>query len=249
MLIARLDQSLGRIGIRGCECGADILKPDTVFEQRAGIEFDAHGRERGTPDIDLPDALDLRERLLKDVRSDIVELTLRAIGRGQRQNHDRRIGRIALAIARIGAQRCRKIRTRGIDGGLHVARRAVDIAVEPELQHDTRRPLRGGGRHFGDIGDLAQMLFQRPRHIGRHRIRASPGHAGRNRDGRGVDLGQGCHGQLPERDQSGQREGRRDQRRRHRPADEGGGDIHPATPTALSSRSPRMRRARLSKAR
>ena len=56
--------------------------------------------------------------------------------RGQRQNHDRRIGRVDLAIRRIARQVRRQLAARRIDGRLHVARRGIDIPVQIELQRD-----------------------------------------------------------------------------------------------------------------
>ena len=53
--------------------------------------------------------------------------------------HDRRIGRIHLAVGGIGGQIGGQISARRINGGLHVARRAVDVAAQVELQGDVGR--------------------------------------------------------------------------------------------------------------
>ncbi len=52
---------------------------------------------------------------------------------GQRQDDDRRCRRIGFAESRQRRQIARQIGQRGIDGRLHVARRAVDVAAEVEL--------------------------------------------------------------------------------------------------------------------
>jgi hypothetical protein len=48
---------------------------------------------------------------------------------------------------------------RRIDRRLHVARRTVDVAVETELQVDAHRADGARRRHFGDVGDLAEMAL------------------------------------------------------------------------------------------
>ena len=99
--------------------------------------------------------------------------------RRQRQDQDRRVGRIDLAVGRIARQVGRQIGARGVDRRLHVARGAVDVAVEVELQRDARladAALRG---HLGDVGDLAEMAFERLGDAGRHRLGAGAGQASR----------------------------------------------------------------------
>jgi hypothetical protein len=58
-LRADVDRALGRIGIGRGQRGAHVLEADAVFEERAGIELDAHGRQRAAPDLDLSDTGDL----------------------------------------------------------------------------------------------------------------------------------------------------------------------------------------------
>ena len=63
---------------------------------------------------------------------------------GQRQDQDRRIGWVDLAIGRIAGQVGRQLAAGGVDGGLHVAGGGVDIAVQIELQRDRGRAQRAG---------------------------------------------------------------------------------------------------------
>ena len=59
--------------------------------------------------------------------------------RGQRQDDDRRIRRIVFAIGGVVAQRGRQIGARRLNTRLHIARGAVDVAIEGELDDDHRR--------------------------------------------------------------------------------------------------------------
>ena len=47
----------GRIRIRRGQCGAHILKPDTVFIQRPRLQLHAHGGQRRPPSSTLPTPL------------------------------------------------------------------------------------------------------------------------------------------------------------------------------------------------
>ena len=70
---------------------------------------------------------------------------------------------IDLSIGRLGQQVGGQIGLRGVDRRLHVLRRAVDVAVEAELQGDARLAgltLRG---HLGHVRDLSEMSLQRLR--------------------------------------------------------------------------------------
>ena len=85
--------------------------------------------------------------------------------------------------------------------------------------------LRG---HFGDIGDLAEMTFEWLGDAGGHRFRTGAGKLRADRDGRIVDLRQRRDRQFQERENAGQCDAEREQRRRHRPADEWRGNVHSA---------------------
>jgi hypothetical protein len=87
-----------------------------------------------------PDALDLRELLLDDGGGFVVQLVGAVLVRGQAEDHDRRIGGIDLAIGRIAGQVGGQIGARRVDGGLDVARRAVDVAAQVELDRDLVLP-------------------------------------------------------------------------------------------------------------
>ena len=69
--------------------------------------------------------------------------------RGEREDQDRRVGRVDLAVVRAERQVGRQLAAGGVDGRLHVARRRVDVAVEIELQGDRRRAERARRGHLG----------------------------------------------------------------------------------------------------
>ena len=63
---------------------------------------------------------------------------------GHRQDHDRRVGRVDLAVGRRRRQVARQLPSGGVDRGLDVVGGGVDVAVEIELQRDRwsiRAPL------------------------------------------------------------------------------------------------------------
>ena len=249
-LVAVVDRALRAVGVCRGECRAHVFEPDAVFEQRLRIELDAHCRQCRAADDDLADARDLRQPLLEHVAGGVVHLALAERLGGHRQDQDRRIGRVDLAVGRIAFQVRRQVGTRGDDGGLDVARGAVDVAVELELQRDARladAALRG---HLGDAGDLAEMAFQRAGDAGRHRLRARAGQLRADRDGREIDLRQRRHRQFQERQRAGECDAQRQQRRRHRPGDEWRGNIHASGPPRSRRRAwprPVKRSARRSK--
>ncbi len=111
-----------------------------------------------------------------------------SVSERQRQDQDRRVGRIDLAVGRIAAQAGRQVGARRVDRGLHVTRRAVDVAVEAELQRDAGLADRARRRHLGDVGDLAEMPLQRTCDRGGDILRAGARQRRLHRDGREIDL-------------------------------------------------------------
>jgi hypothetical protein len=156
MPIAFLDRALRPVGVGRGKRHADVLETDSVFVQYRRIDLDPHRGQRAAADGDLTDAADLRQLLGDDRRCRVVHLALCHRVRGQRQDHDRRVGRIDLAIRRVARQPAWQQVARGIDRRLHIAGRSIDIAIELELQCDPGRAQRAGRRHFGDAGDSAE---------------------------------------------------------------------------------------------
>ncbi len=138
-LVADIDAALRTMGVGVRQRGADVFETDPVFVERLRDQVDADGGQRTAAHHDLADALDLRQLLRQHRGRGIVEIATRHRIRGQRQDQDRRVGRIDLAVGRIAAQAGRQIGPRRVDRGLHVTRRAVDVAIEVELQRDPGR--------------------------------------------------------------------------------------------------------------
>ena len=174
----------------------------------------------------LPMPLSCDKPLRQDVARRVVHLALRQRLRGQREDEDRGVGRIDLAIGRIARQVGRQVGAGGVDRGLDVARRAVDVAADIELERDAGLPdaaLRG---HLGHVGDLAEMTFERLGNAGRHRVRDLRREAGRSRR---WSENRPAAAAIPAVSRSrGRRQGDRhgQQRRRHRPRDEWRRDVH-----------------------
>ena len=220
VVVVVLDRALWTIGVGGGERGADVLKPNAVVEDRAGVDFDAHRRQRRAGDIDLADARKLRQPLLQNVGGEVIELP-RGVGRRRHgDDHDRRVSRIDFMVGRILSQAGRQIDPRRDDGRLDVSRRAIDVAIKAELEGDAGRAERALRRHLVDVGDLAQVPLERRGDRGRHRVGARARHIRLNRDDRKVDLRQRRNRQLRIAEQSAEHDSDREQNRRDGPANE-----------------------------
>ena len=102
----------------------------------AGIDLHADRRLLLAADQHLRHAGDLRDLLRQDVLGVVVDLDQRQRVGLHRQDHDRRIGRVDLAIGRRVRQVLRQLPGGGVDRRLHVVGGGVDVAVEIELQRD-----------------------------------------------------------------------------------------------------------------
>src|SRR5207249_8730310 len=108
----------------------------------------------------LADAFGLGNFLREDGGSGVVHLAaVQRVG-GGRGDRDRRVGRIHLAVGGIARQAGGQLAARGVDRSLHVARGAVDVAVEVELQRDVRVAERRGRSDLGDAGDAAERALE-----------------------------------------------------------------------------------------
>ena len=171
-MVADIDVALGAVGIGARQRRTDILQTDAGRRQFQRIEFHADGGLCGAADDDLPDAGDLRQLLFHHAACRVVHLAARQRRGGQREDQNRRVCRVDLAVGRLRQQVRGQIRLSRVDRGLHVLRRAVDVAVESELQRDARLPGLALRRHFGHVGDLAEMPLQRRGQAGRDDVRA-----------------------------------------------------------------------------
>ena len=68
----------GRLAFAGLDRGAHVLAADAVAVERERQQLDPHRRQRAAADLDVADALDLRQPLADDVRHRVVDLPRRA---------------------------------------------------------------------------------------------------------------------------------------------------------------------------
>ena len=153
-------------------------------------------------------------------------------------HEDRRIGGIHFTVVGIARQIRRQVSARRIDGRLHVSRGGIDIAVQVELQGDAAviprvldevisvtAAMRPNCRSSGVATDEAMVSG------------LAPGSAALTEMVGKSTCGRGDTGRIESHD-ARQRNGHRQQRGRHRPVNEGRGNIHSSpdvTPRGIGS--------------
>ena len=225
---------LGRFALALLRRVADLLETDSVVVQCVEVQLDANAGQRTAADHHLANALNLRELLGQDRTGRVIDLAAAQGVGGQRQDQNRRVGRIDLFVGRIARQIGGQLAARRVDGGLHVARGGIDVAVQIELQDDAGGAKRAGRRQFGQPRDTPELALQRSRHGRRHRLGAGAGQACADLDGWEIDLRQRRDRQHPECRRSRQRDRHGQQRGRDGPAYEGLGKAHEAREVAGS---------------
>ncbi len=237
MPIAALDRALRAVGVGGREGGADVLEPDAIFEQGRRVELGPHRRKRTAADRDLADPIDLGQLLRQHGRRGIVKFALpQGIG-GQRQDEDWGVGRIDLSVGRVRTQARGQVGPCRVDGRLHVARGAVDVAIETKLQRDAGRADGALRSHFRDVRNLAEMAFQRRRDAGGDHLGTGARKLCPYRDGRKIDLRQRRYRKLEERHGAGCSDPEGEKDRGDGPPDEHRRRAHSAGLPALRSRT------------
>ena len=156
--------SLGAVGVGVRKRGAHLVEADAELVEHGRIRLDPHRGPSAAPYVDLPHAFHLGELLRQDRIRGVVEAGNFNGLRSEGQNHDGRIGRVHLAVDGIARQVGRQLAARRVNGGLHVARRGVNAAVEVELQDDVRRAELARRGHLRNAGDAAELALERRRH-------------------------------------------------------------------------------------
>ena len=244
-LVARLERALGAVGVGGGDRRAHRLGVDPVAVHRGEVELDAHRGEGAPADSDVADALHLQQLLREHGGRPVVHLAAGERLGGEPEDHDGRVRRVHLAVVGIARERRRQQRARGVDRRLHVARRAVDVAAQVELERDVRRAERARGGHLGDRGDAPERALERGGHRGGHGLGARAREPGVHRDGREVHLRERRHRQVQERRDAGEHHAEGEERRGDRALDEGAREVHAASGAA----EPRRRARPLSRRR
>ncbi len=226
MPFAVFDRAFRAVGVGGSKRRAHVLDPDAIFGQGMRIELDAHRGQGTAENENLTDAIKLGEPLLEDIAGEIIHLTARFGLRRHGEDKDRRIGGIDLAIGRIGGQVRWQIGARCVDRRLDVARGAVDVAADVEKEDNAGLPEAACRGHFGDMGDLAEVAFERACQARCHGIRARAGKLRLHQDRWKIDLWERRDRQLQKRQASGKRNPQGKERGRHRTRDERRGEVH-----------------------
>ena len=161
--------------------------------------MDSNGRLLLSANRNLSDAADLADLLCKFDVCVVVHFCERHRIRGRREDHNRAVGRIDLAIDRRRRKVGRKLPPSGIDCRLNIVGSAVDIAVEIELHDDGCNAEAAGRRGLCDARNLRELAFERLGNVRSHRFRTSAWKICRDLDRRKVDLRQRSDGQVEER--------------------------------------------------
>ena len=135
--------------VEGADGVAEVLEREALGGEEVGVDLNADGGTGGASGEDLADAGDLRDLLREDGVGGVVHLRQRDGVGGEREDEDGRVGRIDLAIGGVRREVRGQLRAGGVDGGLHIARGAVDVAVEVELHGDAGGAGAGAWRSSG----------------------------------------------------------------------------------------------------
>ncbi len=207
---------------------AHVLEREAHLGEPAGIDAHADRRLLGAGDGHVGDALHLRQALRNDAVGGVVDRArLQRFG-GERQDQDRRRGRIVFAEGRQRRHVDRQVAERGVERGLHVAGGALDAAGEVELHDDARIAERGDRGELGDAGDLAEPPLERRGHRRRHDAGVGARAVGGNADGGEFDARQAGDRQELVADDADQEEAEGQQGGPDRPADERPREVHVA---------------------
>ena len=193
--LVAVDIALGAVDGRHRDLAADVFQRQSLGHQLGGIDLDPHRGFLLPADDDLRHAGDLAD-LLGELGVDrVAHRGQRQRVRGRRQQQDRGIRRVDLAVGRRRGEVLGQLAAGGVDGALHIVGGAVDVAVEIELDRDRCRSEVAGRRHLGDAGDLRELPLERLRHRGGHGFRARARQGRGDLNGREVDLRQRRHRQ------------------------------------------------------
>ena len=224
-LVRAPEGARGQVHVAAGDGADDLVDADLPQCERLRIELDAHRVLLRAVDLHLRDARHHRDALREERLAEFIELLQREGGGAEREVQDGRGCRVHLLVRRRDHP-LRELTQRLRDRRLHILRGRVDVAVERELQRDRRDPLAAGRRHLIDAGDGRELLLERRRHGGRHRLGARAGERGAHRDRRVVDGGQVAHRELLVRDEAEQKDAGHDEGRHDRTPDEERGDAH-----------------------
>src|SRR5262249_31722392 len=140
---------------------SNLLQADSVFVKDCRVQFHTHGRQRTSPHNDLTDTLHLRQPPRHDRGRGIVYLSFVQYIRCEGEHQDRRIGGIYFFICRIVRKVTRQVPACSRYCRLDIASGGIDIAIEIELQRDTRCSERTRRRHLCYSRDASELALER----------------------------------------------------------------------------------------
>src|SRR5712672_2231855 len=202
--------------------GADVFQADAAGRERLGIDLNADGRLDLAADADQADARHSRNLREQDAFRIGIDGGQRQRIRSEGEKQYGGVGRIHLPDRRRIRYANRQKWARRVDRSQDVRCRTVHGSAEHELNRElgeAKRARRGQLRHAGNLG---QLLLERRRHRGRHRLGIGARQLRGNLDRREIDVRQSRDRQQPVRDQPAQQQPRHQQRCGDRPMDEGG---------------------------
>ncbi len=202
------------------DLAAHVLHRQALGDELGRIDLDTDRGLLLPADDDLRDTGDLAD-LLRELGVDgVADRGQRQRVRCRRQQQDRRVRRVDLAIGRRRGQVFRQLPAGGVDRGLHVVGGGIDRAVEIELDGDRGGAEIAGRGHLRDAGNLRELALQRLRDRRGHGFRAAAGQRRRDLDGREVDLRQRRYRQQRIGDEADEQDAGHHQRGADRVADE-----------------------------
>ena len=185
-LARAVEAAFGRVDAALNQCRANVLQAQTQRRECGGIQAHAHGRFLISLDGHEANPADFAEFLREHGVREVVDIFQRQRVRREREREDGSVGGVDFVVGRRVGHALRQHATRGVDGGLHVLRCGVNIAVECELQRDGRVGERTHGGHCGQPADLAELSFERGGDGGGHHVRARAGVLRNDLDGREI---------------------------------------------------------------
>ena len=215
-----------RVDVPVLERGLDFVDADLARGERVRIELRVHRVLLAAEHLHLRHAAHRRDAL-RDARLRVlVERPRRHRGRRDDQIENRLVGRVHLGEGRRRRHALRQQARRLRDRALHVDRRAVEAAIQIELERDLRRAERVDRRHRLEAGDIRELVLERRRDRRAHRFGTGARQAGRDQQRREIDVRQVADRQRAIGDQTEQRDRRHEQAGRDRPLDEAFRNIH-----------------------
>src|ERR1700722_2863281 len=181
-------------------------------------------------DADQPDAGHLREFLRENAIGVVADLGDRKRIRGERDQEDRRVGRIGLPVDRRIEEVRRQLSCRRIDRRLDGLSVRVNGLTATELERDLHIAQGAARRHLRQARDLAELPLELRCDRRGHRLRVGAWQLRRHLDCRGIDFRQSGHRQELIADEAQQDDRHHQERGGYRPVYEKGGEIHGSMP-------------------